>query len=48
MFPKLQRMLKGTGFSDVEDIKSFVKKYDIPVQNFKKLFSTMAEALGIL
>jgi hypothetical protein len=32
-------VLKGNRFLDVEDIKSFVKKFrDIPVQGFKNCF----------
>jgi hypothetical protein len=35
--PKLKNMLKGKRSSDVEDIKSCVKKFlaDVPVQDFK-------------
>jgi hypothetical protein len=37
LFPKLYSVLKGKRFSDVEDIKSSVKKMltDIPIQDFK-------------
>jgi histone-lysine N-methyltransferase SETMAR len=48
LFPKLKSVLKGKRSSDVEDIKSSVKKKltHISIQDFKKLFSTMAKALG--
>jgi hypothetical protein len=40
LFPELKSVLKGKGFSDIEDIKSSVKKIltDIPVQDFKNCF----------
>jgi hypothetical protein len=49
LLPKFKSMLKGKRFSDVEDIKSSVKKIftDIPVQDFKN-FLTMAAVLGTL
>jgi histone-lysine N-methyltransferase SETMAR len=43
LFPKLKSVLKGKRFSDVEDIKSSVKKIltDIPVQDFKNCFELL-------
>jgi hypothetical protein len=40
LFPKLESVLKGKHFSDIEDIKSSVKKKltEIPVQYFKNCF----------
>jgi histone-lysine N-methyltransferase SETMAR len=40
LFPKLMSVLKGKRFSDVENIKSSVKRIltDIPVQDFKNCF----------
>jgi hypothetical protein len=37
LFPELKSVLKGKRFSDVQDIKSYVKRIltDIPVQDFK-------------
>jgi histone-lysine N-methyltransferase SETMAR len=45
LIPKLKSVLKGTRFSDIEDIKSSVKKKltDIPVQDFKNCFEQFAK-----
>jgi hypothetical protein len=49
LFPELKSVLKVKRFSDVEDIKSSVKKFltDFPVLDFKNCF-TMTDALGTL
>jgi histone-lysine N-methyltransferase SETMAR len=50
LLPKLKSVLKGKRFSDVEDIKSSVKKIltDIPVQDFKILLNNGRSAGNIV
>jgi hypothetical protein len=47
LFPKLKSVMKGKCFLNTEGIKSCEKNFDIPIQDFKSCFWTMAKA-GII